>query len=189
MSGAGIEMGFSTQRGGRLSGAVGKSVSGWLASIEQQGGVMEVVPLWADPAIVKYDQFGNIPNTPGKPLYSEMIGVLAGVAAGRLRGATTAGIAPPGFGSLGEWSEKRFNISRRYFRVGFDGNGKPLLGFYQKGGSFRAFAGYRIRRRAPKKFGLEKIADDYLQRDAPDSIALHSRRLWSEMLHKMAGRR
>ena len=204
MDGYYMRTGFSSARGRLRSGGLGRSVSGWLSDIERSGAILEIVPLWGDPDIVKRDQYGNIPNTSGNPLYSEMIGVLSAAAAGLIRGGSpTSAAAPPGFNSIGEWAEKRFGaagVTRRNFRIAYGRVGGPLLAFFQPGrkikevqgrgrrakksnadgsrqgrGRLRAFAGYQLRRQAPKKFGLAENIERYIQSHASARIAFWHR--------------
>ena len=176
----GIQLGFGGAPGtSRFGGTKLRSPRGFLSNVEARQKHIERVRLWVDPMVVGHliDRFGNITNTASKPVYAEMIYVLSN-ASGLSPGETPK--PPPRFASVGQWAEQRFGISRRHFRVKV--LGEVSLAYFLPGGRLKSFAGIGTRlTRAPKKFNLESLIQDWVRKFGRERQLFHYRRLTQQM--------
>ena len=181
----GIEMGFSTKRGKSLrSGKNLRSAAGWLSNVEARQKPLERIRIWIDPVFAHrfLDQYGNIPNRVDYPLYAEMSDVLQSAEDSLSGGGKLEPKPPRGFRSVGEWAEKRFGISRRYFRLRGSAGSSVALAYYTPGGRLHAFAGFgKNLKVAPKKFNLETLIRGKAAAYRSERIRTHYRRIWNEV--------
>ena len=185
----GIELGFGGVAGtARLSGTRLRSPRGYLANVEEGQKPTERVRLWFDPLVVGHliDRFGNLVNTPSKPVYAEIMEVLT--SAQKMPEVGGVPKPPARFRSVGQWAEQRFGISRRHFRIKMLGD--VSLAYFLPGGRLKSFAGFGTREtRSPKKFNLETLIADWVRRFGRERQQFHYRRLMADAFRGALGKR
>ena len=184
----GIQLGFGGTPGtARLSGTPLRSPRGYLANVESRQKQTERVRLWFDPLVVGHliDRYGNLMNTPAKPVYGEIVEVLTNAQETPEGGVPKP---PARFHSVGQWAEQRFGISRRHFRI--KKLGDVSLAYFLPGGRLKSFAGFGTREtRAPKKFNLETLLGDWVRRFGRERQQFHYRRLMADAFQGALGKR